>query len=164
VTEIVRTCVNHPDTETRIACSSCGDPICTRCMRTAAVGQKCPSCARAPRSARALGKPRHYVRAIGAGLGAAVVGGVVYAQLIAALRGFGSIILAGLLGFAIGRVVAWGTNGQSQQPFGGIAIGLAVVAVAIAFFLGYGTPVPPRLFSLLGYVFAGWLALRGLQR
>jgi hypothetical protein len=133
-------------------------------MRTAAVGQKCPTCARSPRSARALGKPQHYVRAVGAGLGAAVVGGLAYAWLMATLRGFGSLLLSGLLGFLIGRVVAWGTRGQSQQPFSTIAIGVALVAVAVAFVVGYGTPVPPRLFALLAYPAAGWLALAGLRR
>lgn len=133
-------------------------------MRTAAVGQKCPTCAKPSRSARALGKPQHYVRAIGAGFGAAAVGGVLYAQLIAAFRGFGSLILSGVLGFLIGRVVSWGTRGQSQQPFSGIAIGLAVLGVAVAFVVRYGTPLPPRLLTLLAYPVAGWLALRGLQR
>jgi hypothetical protein len=111
-----------------------------------------------------LGKPQHYVRAVGTGLVAAVVGGFIYAQVMNALRGFGSLILSGLLGFAIGRVVVWGTRGQSQQPFSGIAIGLAVAAVAVAFVFTYGTPVPPRLFALLAYPVAGWLALRGMQR
>jgi hypothetical protein len=133
-------------------------------MRTAAVGQKCPTCARSPRSARALGKPQHYVRAIAAGLGAAVVGGLAYAWLMATLRGFGSLLLSGLVGFLIGRVVAWGTRGQSQQPFSTIAIGLALVAVALAFLVGYGTPIPPRLFALLAYPVAGWLALTVLRR
>jgi hypothetical protein len=164
VAEIVRTCVNHPDTETRISCSSCGNPICTRCIRTAAVGQKCPTCAKPARSARALGKPQHYVRAIGAGLAVAIAGGVVYAQLLTLVR-FGSIILAGLLGYLIGRVVRWGTRGQTQQPFAGIAIGLAVLGVVVAFTLVYRNPLPLRgLFSILAYPFAGYAALRGLQR
>lgn len=162
MTEIVRTCVNHPDTETRIACSSCGNPICTRCMRTAAVGQKCPTCARPARSSRALGKPQHYARAIGAGLGTALVGGVVYAQVLTMVR-FGSLILAGVLGFLIGRVVRWGTRGQTQQPFTGIAIALGVIAVAVAFVFVFRTPLPMRLLTLLAYPIAGWFALRGLQ-
>jgi hypothetical protein len=133
-------------------------------MRTAAVGQKCPTCAKPARSARALGKPQHYVRAIGAGLGVAVVGGFVYAQLLA-LIGFGSFILAGALGYLIGRVVKWGTRGQTQQPFAGIAIALGVLAVAIAFTLIYRNPLPLRgLLTILAYPFAGYLALRGLQR
>jgi hypothetical protein len=104
------------------------------------------------------------VRAIGAGLGSAVVGGLLYAQLIAALRGFGQLILSGVVGFLVGRVVGWGTRGQSQQPFSGIAIALGVLAVAVAFFVGYGTPVPPRVLTLLAYPVSGWFALRGLQR
>ncbi|HSK91882.1 MAG TPA: hypothetical protein VK875_11275 [Euzebyales bacterium] len=131
-------------------------------MRTAAVGQKCPSCARPARSARALGKPQHYVRAVGAGLVAAVVGGIIYTQLLAVVR-FGALIFAGILGFVIGRVVRWGTRGQSQQPFTAIAITLGVVAVAVAFTTGFGTPLPPRLLTLLAYPAAGWFALRGLQ-
>lgn len=131
-------------------------------MRTAAVGQKCPRCAKSPRSTRALGKPRHYVRAVGGGLAAAIVGGVLYAQLVATVR-FGSLILAGLLGFAIGRVVKWGARGQSQQPFLGIALALAAVAVAVAYLLGYGTPLPLRGLAILAYPVALWLAVRGLQ-
>jgi hypothetical protein len=162
VTKIVQTCVNHPDTETRLSCSACGDPICTRCVRTAAVGQKCPSCARTPRSARALGKPQHYVRAIGAGLLAAVAGGIVYAQLLALVR-IGSLILAGVLGFGLGRVVRWGTRGQSQQPFLGIAMALAALAVAVAFLVGFGTLLPAAGLVVLAYPVAVWLAARGLR-
>ena len=131
-------------------------------MRTAAVGQKCPSCARPARSSRALGKPEHYLRSIGAGLGAALAGGLLYAQVLAVVR-FGSLILAGLLGFGIGRVVRWGTRGQSQQPFAGIAIALGVIAVVVGFVFVYATPLPARLLTLVAYPIAGWLALRGLR-
>jgi hypothetical protein len=131
-------------------------------MRTAAVGQKCPACARPARSSRALGKPQHYVRAIGAGLGTALAGGVVYAQVLTMVR-FGSLILAGVLGFVIGRVVRWGTRGQAQQPFAGIAIALGAAAVAVAFVFVFRTPLPMRLLTLLAYPIAGWFALRGLQ-
>lgn len=160
--ETVQTCVNHRETETRIACSSCGDPICTRCMRTAAVGQKCPRCARAPRSARALGRPVHYVRSVGGGLAAAIAGGVVYGLLLRSV-GFGALILAGVLGYLIGRVVKWGARGQSQQPFVTIAGVLAALAIATAFVATFGTLLPLRGLVLLAYPVAVWLALRGLQ-
>ncbi len=39
-------CYRHPDRPTRVSCSECGRPICVECMRDAAVGQKCPECAR----------------------------------------------------------------------------------------------------------------------
>jgi membrane associated rhomboid family serine protease len=41
-------CYRHPKTETAVACSSCGRPICTECMVFAAVGIKCPECAGQP--------------------------------------------------------------------------------------------------------------------
>lgn len=155
----IPTCVNHRDVETRVACSSCGDPICTRCMRQSPVGQKCPGCARLPRSARARGKPVHYVRAIGAGTALAIVGGLVLRQLLGAV-GFGAILLPALLGFGVGRVVSWGASRQSQQPFPAIAIALAVVGAVIA---GGGLGILNRPFALLGVAAAGYFAQRGLQ-
>jgi membrane associated rhomboid family serine protease len=47
-TEQVQVCYRHPKTETAVACSSCGRPICTDCMVFAAVGIKCPECAGQP--------------------------------------------------------------------------------------------------------------------
>jgi hypothetical protein len=158
----VRTCVNHPREETRVACSSCGDPICPRCMRQSAVGQKCPDCARVPRSARALGKPVHYAKAVGAGLLTAAVGGVLLVELLARLPfGFGRLILSGLLGFGVGRVVAWGAQRQTQPPFPHIAVGCAVLGLAGAYSAGYGTPVPTNMWVLLAYAVAGYFAYRG---
>jgi hypothetical protein len=42
----IPTCPRHPDVETRLSCSSCGELICPSCGREAAVGYKCPDCAR----------------------------------------------------------------------------------------------------------------------
>ena len=39
-------CYRHPDRATRLSCSTCDKPICVDCSRDAAVGQKCPECAR----------------------------------------------------------------------------------------------------------------------
>jgi membrane associated rhomboid family serine protease len=47
-TEQTMVCYRHPGTETAVACSSCGRPICTDCMVFAAVGIKCPECAGQP--------------------------------------------------------------------------------------------------------------------
>lgn len=152
-------CVNHPDVETRLACSSCGVPICPRCMYQAAVGQKCPDCARVPRSARALGKPAHYARAVGGGMAVALGGGLAMAELLRVV-GFGVIILGALLGMLVGRAVSWGASRQAQQPFPGIAAGLAVAGVAVAFMsTGIGL-VPGNIFLLLAYGAAGWVANR----
>lgn len=104
----------------------------------------------------------HYARAVPAGLGSALLGALLYAQLTASIP-FGSLILAGVLGYAIGRAVRWGSRGQTQQPFLGIAAGFAAIGVAVAFVLRFGTPVPPTLLALLAYPIALWLAARGLR-
>ena len=155
--ETIPRCVNHPDVETRISCSTCGNPICTRCMRQAAVGQKCPSCARVPLRARGVGRPIHYVRAAGAGLAVAAVGGVVLGLLLPIVR-IGSLILSALLGFGVGRAVGWGAHRQTHRPFEVMAVGLgalgAVIAQTQAGRLGYG---------LFGILAAGYFGLRGLR-
>ncbi len=39
-------CYRHPDRETVLTCTQCGNPICHECIRPAFVGQLCPDCAR----------------------------------------------------------------------------------------------------------------------
>lgn len=48
------TCYRHPDRETRLGCSACGRPVCTDCVRQAAVGQKCLECAQPDPRARVI--------------------------------------------------------------------------------------------------------------
>jgi membrane associated rhomboid family serine protease len=40
------TCYRHPDRETGVSCSNCGNPICPDCMTATSVGMRCPDCAR----------------------------------------------------------------------------------------------------------------------
>lgn len=39
-------CYRHPNRETGLRCTNCGNPICSDCVRPAPVGQLCPDCAR----------------------------------------------------------------------------------------------------------------------
>lgn len=132
-------------------------------MRQGAVGQKCPRCARTPRSARALGRPVHYVRAGVAGAGMALGGGIAVNILLEVLP-FGAIVLPAFLGFGVGRVVGWGAHRQRSTPFVTLAVVLAVVGAVVGL---AGFPVP-RLavlgnpFALMGMAAAGWFARRGL--
>lgn len=133
-------------------------------MRQSAVGQKCPSCAHVPRSARALGKPVHYVRGVAAGLGLALVGGFIIVEVLLLLGGFGSIILSALLGFGVGMAVSWGTKGQTQAPFPAVAAGCAVVGLVAAFGFRFGLQVFTNPWQLLALAAGGYFAVRGLHR
>lgn len=128
-------------------------------MRQAAVGQKCPSCAKLPRGALATGKPIHYVKGGLAGLGVAVVGGLAAAMLLSYV-GFGGIIFPALLGFGVGRAVGWGAQRQTHRRFEIMAVVLGVLGGVIA---GGGPFILNRPFALLGAVAAGYFALRGLR-
>ena len=39
-------CYRHPDRETGVSCSNCGNPICPDCMTATPVGMRCPDCSR----------------------------------------------------------------------------------------------------------------------
>ena len=56
-------CYRHPDRETLLSCSNCERPICTACMTTAAVGVRCPECARGTGSAAGARVRRMQARA-----------------------------------------------------------------------------------------------------
>jgi membrane associated rhomboid family serine protease len=68
-------CYRHTNTETAVACSACGRPICPDCMVFAAVGIKCPEC-----GGRATGAQKT-ARRIGAAAGQGT-GSVVTKTLI----------------------------------------------------------------------------------
>ena len=48
------TCYRHPNRETGVSCSNCGNPICPDCMTATPVGMRCPDCARQRTPTRTL--------------------------------------------------------------------------------------------------------------
>jgi hypothetical protein len=122
---VVPACVNHPEVETRLTCSNCGDPICPRCMVSTVVGQKCPRCAK--QSGRARGTPDAVIllRGLGAGFGVAALGALLVLKV-----GFFGILLAAGYGFLVGEAVRWGARRRVHTWLG--------VAAAAAVLLGLG--------------------------
>ena len=105
-------CQRHKDVETSVSCGRCGDPICPSCMVHAPVGVRCLDCARArPLPTFDVTTP-FLLRAIGAGLAVAVLGGAVISGVIwfIPLPYFIPAILIGALGYGIGEAISLATN------------------------------------------------------
>jgi hypothetical protein len=145
------TCVNHPKVETRLTCSSCGDPICPRCMVATAVGQKCPRCA--GQTGRAKGNPDTTLlaRAFGAGVAVAVGAG-----LVMLLVPFASLLLAAAHGFLVGATVRWAARRRTHTWLGLVAVAAVLVGLGGLVLVLGGNPFAGRL--LLAYVLSGGVA------
>jgi hypothetical protein len=150
-TNLAPTCVNHPKVETRLTCSSCGDPICVRCMVTTAVGQKCPRCAK--QTGRAKGNPETQLltRAFGAGVLVAAAGGLLMLAVP-----FAGLLLALAHGFAVGAAVRWAARRRTHTRLGLVAVAAVVVGLGGLVLLLGGNPFAARL--LLAYALSGAVA------
>ena len=54
--QVTPTCYRHPDRVTYVRCTRCNRPICSECMRSAAVGHQCDDCVRG--GAKSVRQPR----------------------------------------------------------------------------------------------------------
>lgn len=126
------------------------------------MGMKCPACARSKLHAGALGKPRQYALATGAGLAVAIAIGAL--ATLAHLGIFG-ILLPIIAGLVVGRAVAWGAQGHRHGRFVGIAVATTVVGLVAGSVLAgasfKGAAGPAALFGLLlAALAAGFVAGR----
>jgi hypothetical protein len=150
-TNLAPTCVNHPKVETRLTCSNCGDPICTRCMVTTAVGQKCPSCAKQSGRAKGNPEPQLLARAFGAGLAVATAAGIL---LVA--TPFAGFLLAIAHGFVVGAAVRWAARRRTHVWLGLVAAVAVLIGLGGLVLVLGGNPFAARL--LLAYALSAGVA------
>ena len=120
-------CANHPDTETYLRCSRCGKPICVRCSIQTPVGARCRECANLRKPPLFQVGPQRFAKATGYGLVAALVGGLIWAQLGPALFGLSSLLLL-LVGYVVGEAVSLGADRRISRGLVVLAGALTVVA------------------------------------
>lgn len=135
-------CAFHPDVETNLRCAECARYICPRDMVETPVGHKCRECARPARSQLAYVKPRQWAGAVGAGVAAGVLGGLLLGQ-----ASFGFFFVMLLYGALVGEAVRRGSGGHRG---GGVAA-VAAACVVIGAFVG-GLSLFQAAFAILGAV------------
>ena len=108
------------------------------------VGARCPDCAKLHKLPTFRISTQHYLRAVGSGLGMAIVCGIVWAVV----RGFMpffflNFLLAAGVGYAIGEVVSLSVNrkrGTGLAVIAGIAVAISyLVTVNLSFSLNCPT-------------------------
>ncbi|MBI4296634.1 MAG: hypothetical protein HY667_05920 [Chloroflexi bacterium] len=155
-------CAAHPDVQTNLTCSKCGKPICPRCLVQTPVGARCPQCAQRYKLPTYSMTGVHYLRAIGAALGAAIACGVLWA-LVAVYMPFIylNFLLAAAAGYGIAEVVSLSVNRKRGAPLAIIASAALVISYLISVGRMWGLPwglpfpqlLPGLLFDLLALAF-----------
>ncbi|MFC1951901.1 hypothetical protein ACFLYI_02520 [Chloroflexota bacterium] len=137
-------CATHLEVETNLRCGKCGKLICPKCMVQTPVGARCLDCARLYKLPTYSVSTRHYLKAVGTGMGMAIVVGVIWGTLEALLPFFFlNLLLAAGSGYVIGEVVSLSVNRKR-------ATGLAIVA-GLAVVISYLVSI------LLPWGFGFWL-------
>ncbi|MFC2017219.1 B-box zinc finger protein [Chloroflexota bacterium] len=136
-------CATHPGVETNLRCGKCGKPICPKCMVQTPVGTRCPDCAKLYRLPTFHVSTKHYLRAVGTGLGMAIVCGVVWG-VVGRWTPFNlNLLLAPGVGYAIGQVVGLSVNrkrGTGLAAVGGVAV--AISYIVSLWFVGFLFGIP----------------------
>ena len=142
-------CAYHPDVETNLRCGKCGKPICPKCMVQTPVGARCPDCARLHKLPTYSVSTGYYLKAIGVGLGMAVVCGLIWGVVAGQVPFFNfNLLLAPGVGYAIGEVISLSVNrkrGIGLAVIAGIAL---VISYVVSIFVPWGSGFNLNLFSL----------------
>jgi MFS family permease len=143
-------CSYHPDVETRLRCSKCGNLICPKCAVQTPVGFRCPDCVRVQQAVFYTATPLDYVIAAVVGLVASTVAGFIMGRVGIFL----ALILGGVVGGAIAEIVRWAIRRRRGRWMwlvvsGSIVAGALVAAFYPFIFLALRSPAPLSLSMLL---------------
>jgi hypothetical protein len=124
-------CAFHKGVETGVSCVECGRYICPKDMVDTPVGYKCRECGRSRRPTLGGIKPRQYLTAAAAGLGAGAALGLVLAFVP-----FMSFWLSIIGGIGVAEATRRGAGGHRTWEFAVIAAVATVLGVAAAGLFG----------------------------
>lgn len=155
-------CTNHPNVETDLRCGKCGKPICPKCMVQTPVGARCPDCAKLYKLPTYRVSTQYYLRAVGVGLGMAIVCGIIWGVVGGLVRfPFLNFILAAGAGYAIGEVISLSVNRKHGTGLAVIAGSALVVSYLVSIFFPWGLQF--GLFGLLALALGIFVAVIRLR-
>lgn len=173
-----RFCYIHKDTPTRISCSACGKPICTKCLCPATIGYHCPDCARAEQAENEL---KISIMSWAHTIFQAFLAGTLLGFLYNFVKPYGMFITWGcayLVGFAIAKTITKNAGFRTERRFIALAIFLTLISmvynpIAIYFSsieMGFLNTLivftilhVSNIISLISILIAGWAAIRHLR-
>ncbi len=125
-------CAKHRNVETNLACGKCGKPICPKCLVQTPVGVRCSECAQLKSLPTYQVSTGYYLRAVGAGIGIAIVCGFVWWAINLILPFlFLRLLIAAGVGYAIGEVVSLSVNRKRGTGLAIVSGSCAALAFAI---------------------------------
>ena len=144
-------CATHPGVETNLTCGKCGKPICPKCMVQTPVGARCPECARLQRLPTFRVSTSYYLRAVGAGLGLGIAGGLIWG-LIQSLFSFFylNLLMAPALGYAVSELLSRVVNRKRSTGLAVIAGAVMTLAYLVSLSLRHWFPLVPLDLVVLG--------------
>ena len=129
-------CKRHPQTESYLGCSRCGDLICSQCLIQSPVGARCPDHGAEMRNPATQASGSEMTRALVVGIGSSILLHLVYIAMLTVLGRVG-VILAIMAPIAIGYVVGeavFRASGYTRNKnlawaaAGSVFVGFAVVS------------------------------------
>ena len=150
-------CYRHSDRETALRCGNCERPICVDCAVAAAVGIKCPDCAKQSPAARARVPRSRLSRALAVAFVAALVAGFLHWRINVPYIG---LIVAWFLGAGIGTLAKKASGGFRDPALArgtSIVTGIGFAIWPGLYLLDGGSP-EFAIWSLLAAGLAGWAA------
>ena len=134
-------CATHPKVETNLRCGKCGKPICPKCLVQTPVGARCRDCAKLGKLPTYRVSIKHYLRAVGTGLGMAAVCGAAWGAIEWVIPFFSfNLLLAPAAGYAIGEVVSLSVNRKRGTALAIIAGVAVVISYLVTFLFPGGLP------------------------
>ncbi len=132
-------CARHPDTETNLRCGRCDALICPRCLVHAPVGVRCPDCAGETRLPTFDVTGPFLARAVAAGLGLSIAGGIIAGLVRQSFRlGLIEALLIVGLAYVIGEGISIAVNRKRGRTLKYVAAGAVLVSFFIVMIAGSG--------------------------